>query len=53
METSKTNAWRESQIDRKMNPKSQENHRQDHDFLQFPLLQISENTMQINGAKGF
>ena len=34
---------------RKMNPKSQENDRQNHSFLQIPLLQISKNTSHIKG----
>ena len=36
-----------------MNPKSQENDRQNHEFLQIPLLQISETALQINGVRVF
>ena len=35
-------------MDRKRNPKSQENDRQKQGFLQIPLLQISGNARQIN-----
>ena len=36
---------------RKMNPKSQENDRQNHSFLQIPLLQIGQNVTQINSVR--
>tara|TARA_R110002124_G_scaffold2778_8_gene17688 strand:+ start:343 stop:477 length:135 start_codon:yes stop_codon:yes gene_type:complete len=36
-----------------MNPKSQENRRQNHGFLQNPLLQIWEKTMQIKAIRVF
>ena len=35
---------------RKRNPKSQENHPQNHDFLQIQLRHISGNASQINGV---
>jgi hypothetical protein len=34
---------------RKMNPKSQQNDRQNPGFLQIPLLQFNENAMQTKG----
>jgi hypothetical protein len=44
-------AFRESHLGRNLNPKSQENARQNHVFLQIQLLQISENDRQINGVR--
>jgi len=45
--------FRESQMGRKKNPKSQGNNRQKHAFLQFPLLQIREKTWLINNVRIF
>jgi hypothetical protein len=36
---------------RKMNPKSQENNRQNQDFLQILLLQTSETARHIKGVR--
>ncbi len=43
--------FRESQMGRKRNPKSQENDRQNQGFLQISLLQVSENARQIKGVR--
>jgi len=53
MGTPEWKAFRESQMNRKMNPKSQENKAANPTFLQNQLLQISKNTLQIKAVMGF